>query len=156
MAEPRQNNSPERARVRCAVYTRKSSEEGLEQEFNSLDAQREACEAYITSQKHEGWTTLATLYSTKGCIRRSSPLSYRTLARPGRIRTDNLSLLEGEVTGIYAIRNGSAWPRIPHGSRSSHRDMAASGEGSHFRSPDVRACGLRRNSWDDPDSSSGR
>jgi site-specific DNA recombinase len=62
MAEPRQNNTPVRAKVRCAVYTRKSSEEGLEQEFNSLDAQREACEAYITSQKHEGWTALATLY----------------------------------------------------------------------------------------------
>ena len=44
------------ARLRCAIYTRKSSEEGLEQEFNSLDAQREACEAYIASQKHEGWT----------------------------------------------------------------------------------------------------
>ena len=43
------------ARVRCAVYTRKSSEEGLEQSFNSLDAQREACEAYIMSQRHEGW-----------------------------------------------------------------------------------------------------
>jgi len=42
-------------RVRCAVYTRKSSEEGLEQEFNSLHAQREACEAYIQSQRHEGW-----------------------------------------------------------------------------------------------------
>ena len=42
-------------RVRCAIYTRKSTEEGLEQEFNSLDAQREACEAYIASQKHEGW-----------------------------------------------------------------------------------------------------
>ena len=41
--------------LRCAIYTRKSSEEGLEQEFNSLDAQREACEAYIASQKHEGW-----------------------------------------------------------------------------------------------------
>jgi site-specific DNA recombinase len=62
MAELRQNNTPARAKVRCAVYTRKSSEEGLEQEFNSLDAQREACEAYITSQKHEGWTALATLY----------------------------------------------------------------------------------------------
>ena len=62
MVEPRQNNSPARARFRCAVYTRKSSEEGLEQEFNSLDAQREACEAYVTSQKHEGWTALATLY----------------------------------------------------------------------------------------------
>ena len=42
-------------KIRCAIYTRKSSEEGLEQEFNSLDAQREACEAYINSQRHEGW-----------------------------------------------------------------------------------------------------
>ena len=39
----------------CAIYTRKSSEEGLEQSFNSLHAQREACEAYVLSQKHEGW-----------------------------------------------------------------------------------------------------
>jgi site-specific DNA recombinase len=38
----------------CAIYTRKSNEEGLEQDFNSLDAQREACEAFIASQKHEG------------------------------------------------------------------------------------------------------
>jgi DNA invertase Pin-like site-specific DNA recombinase len=42
-------------KLRCAIYTRKSSEEGLEQEFNSLDAQRQACEAYIASQKPEGW-----------------------------------------------------------------------------------------------------
>lgn len=48
--------------VRCAIYSRKSSEEGLEQEFNSLHAQREACEAYIQSQKHEGWTTLPQHY----------------------------------------------------------------------------------------------
>ena len=41
--------------VRAAVYTRKSSDEGLDQEFNSLDAQHEACSAYITSQRHEGW-----------------------------------------------------------------------------------------------------
>ena len=44
--------------VRCAIYTRKSSEEGLEQEFNSLQAQREACEAFIESQRHEGWVCL--------------------------------------------------------------------------------------------------
>ena len=44
--------------VRCAVYTRKSTEEGLEQEFNTLDAQRESAEAYIFSQQHEGWTCL--------------------------------------------------------------------------------------------------
>ena len=42
-------------RLRCAIYTRKSSEEGLDQAFNSLDAQREACEAYIKSQAGEGW-----------------------------------------------------------------------------------------------------
>ena len=59
MVELRQSSSPARAKVRCAVYTRKSSEEGLEQEFNSLDAQREACEAFITSQKHEGLSLLS-------------------------------------------------------------------------------------------------
>ena len=48
-----------KAQIRCAIYTRKSSDEGLEQDFNSLDAQREACEAFITSQKHEGWVCLA-------------------------------------------------------------------------------------------------
>ena len=53
-------------RVRCAIYTRKSSEEGLDQAFNSLHAQREACEAYITSQKHEGWAVLPTLYDDGG------------------------------------------------------------------------------------------
>jgi site-specific DNA recombinase len=53
-------------RIRCAIYTRKSSEEGLEQSFNSLDAQREACESYIQSQKHEGWQMIATHYDDGG------------------------------------------------------------------------------------------
>ena len=52
--------------VRCAIYTRKSSEEGLEQSFNSLDAQREACEAYIRSQRHEGWRVIPTQYDDGG------------------------------------------------------------------------------------------
>ena len=56
------STSAPRRKIRCAIYTRKSSEEGLEQEFNSLDAQREACEAYIKSQKHEGWIVVPTLY----------------------------------------------------------------------------------------------
>jgi site-specific DNA recombinase len=51
--------------VRCAIYTRKSSDEGLEQEFNSLDAQREACEAYIVSQRHAGWVALADMYDVE-------------------------------------------------------------------------------------------
>jgi len=52
--------------TRCAIYTRKSTEEGLDQEFNSLDAQREACAAYVLSQKHEGWSLLPDYYDDGG------------------------------------------------------------------------------------------
>ena len=52
--------------VRCAIYTRKSTVEGLEQEFNSLDAQRESAEAFIRSQAHEGWTCLPERYDDGG------------------------------------------------------------------------------------------
>jgi DNA invertase Pin-like site-specific DNA recombinase len=52
--------------IRCAIYARKSSEEGLEQSFNSLDAQREACQSYIQSQRHEGWHALAARYDDGG------------------------------------------------------------------------------------------
>ena len=61
--------------VRCAIYTRKSSEEGLEQEFNSLQAQREACEAFIDSQRHEGWICMRTGYDDSG-------VSGATMDRP--------------------------------------------------------------------------
>src|SRR5438876_7861056 len=61
--------------VRCAIYTRKSSEEGLAQEFNSLQAQREACDAFITSQRHEGWVCLRAAYDDGG-------FSGATMARP--------------------------------------------------------------------------
>jgi len=54
------------SKKRCAIYTRKSSDEGLEQSFNSLDAQREACESYIKSQQHEGWVPLQTQYNDGG------------------------------------------------------------------------------------------
>src|SRR5438128_9510587 len=53
-------------KARCAIYTRKSSEEGLEQEFNSLHAQREACAAFILSQKHEGWQLRPECYDDGG------------------------------------------------------------------------------------------
>ena len=60
--------TPRRAlkRLRCAIYTRKSTDEGLEKDFNSLDAQREACAAFIQSQKHEGWIELTALYDDGG------------------------------------------------------------------------------------------
>ena len=64
------------SRLRCAIYTRKSSEEGLEQDFNSLHAQREACEAYVRSQAGEGWPTLPAAYDDGG-------FSGGTLDRPG-------------------------------------------------------------------------
>ncbi len=66
-------------KIRCAIYTRKSSEEGLEQEFNSLHAQREACAAYVASQKAEGWVLLAEEYDDGG-------LSGGTLERPAMQR----------------------------------------------------------------------
>ena len=62
-------------RLRCAIYTRKSSDDGLGQDFNSLDAQREACAAYIASQKHEGWTPVRERYDDGG-------VSGGTLDRP--------------------------------------------------------------------------
>src|SRR5271167_2847480 len=65
-----------KTQIRCAIYTRKSSEEGLEQSFNSLHAQREACEAYITSQRHEGWSVIPIHYDDGG-------FSGGTMDRPG-------------------------------------------------------------------------
>lgn len=62
--------------LRCAVYTRKSTEDGLEQEFNSLDAQREACEAFILSQRHEGWSLVPGRYDDGG-------FSGGNMERPG-------------------------------------------------------------------------
>ena len=62
-------------KLRCAVYTRKSTDEGLEKEFNSLDAQRDACEAYVASQRAEGWTLVHERYDDGG-------FSGGTLERP--------------------------------------------------------------------------
>src|SRR5438874_866120 len=74
-------------RLRCAIYTRKSTEEGLEQNFNSLQAQREAGEAYIRSQQQSGWVALAKHYDDGGC-------SGANLERPALQR-----LLEDMATG---------------------------------------------------------
>jgi DNA invertase Pin-like site-specific DNA recombinase len=69
------NSNRASAKLRCAIYTRKSSEEGLEQDFNSLDAQREACEAFIASQKREGWALVREIYDDGG-------FSGATIERP--------------------------------------------------------------------------
>ena len=60
------NGSADVKTVRCAIYTRKSTEEGLQQEFNSLDAQREASEAFVASQKHEGWQVITEHFDDGG------------------------------------------------------------------------------------------
>jgi site-specific DNA recombinase len=75
MTRPAANKTRRNGAIRCAIYTRKSSEEGLEQEFNSLQAQREACEAFIKSQRHEGWVCLAESYDDGG-------ISGATMERP--------------------------------------------------------------------------
>lgn len=84
-------------KLRCAVYTRKSSEEGLEQEFNSLDAQREACEAYIASQKAEGWLLVPDRYDDGG-------VSGATLERPAlkRLLAD-IEAQRVDVVVVYKI-----------------------------------------------------
>jgi site-specific DNA recombinase len=84
-------------KVRCAVYTRKSSEEGLDMEFNSLDAQREACEAYIVSQKPEGWTLVPDRYDDGG-------VSGGTLDRPAlkRLLAD-IERGQVDVVVVYKI-----------------------------------------------------
>ena len=75
MGQAKANGHSDPQRVRCAIYTRKSTAEGLEKEFNTLDAQREAAEAYVASQKHQGWTCLPDRYDDGG-------VSGATLERP--------------------------------------------------------------------------
>jgi DNA invertase Pin-like site-specific DNA recombinase len=82
--------------VRCAIYTRKSSEEGLEQEFNSLQAQREACEAFIASQRHEGWVCLRAGYDDGG-------FSGATMDRPA-LRQLLADIAAGRVDTIVVYK----------------------------------------------------
>ena len=88
--------------VRCAIYTHKSSEEGLEQEFNSLQAQREACEAFIASQRREGWVCLRAGYDDGG-------FSGATMDRPAlqRLLAD---ITAGRVDTIVVYKIDPADP----------------------------------------------
>ena len=80
--------------LNCAIYTRKSSEEGLEMEFNSLDAQRESCEAYIVSQKAEGWLLVPDSYDDGG-------VSGGTLERPALKRL--LADVEAKLVDVVVV-----------------------------------------------------
>ena len=84
-------------KLRCAVYTRKSTEDGLEQDFNSLDAQREACEAYIKSQQHEGWRLLPDHYDDGG-------ISGGTMVRPALQRLlDEIRAGRVDIIVVYKV-----------------------------------------------------
>src|SRR5277367_479308 len=84
-------------RVRCAIYTRKSSEEGLEQSFNSLDAQREACGSFVVSQKHEGWTALDDRYDDGG-------YSGGTMERPALMKLlDDINAKKVDTVVVYKV-----------------------------------------------------
>jgi hypothetical protein len=83
--------------IRCAIYTRKSSDEGLEQEFNSLDAQREACEAYIASQRHAGWVALSDMYDDGG-------LSGGSMERPALKRLlEDITAGKVQIIVVYKV-----------------------------------------------------
>jgi DNA invertase Pin-like site-specific DNA recombinase len=97
MAESQKTPRRPTKKTRCAIYTRKSSDEGLEQAFNSLDAQREACAAFIQSQKHEGWMMLPTLYDDGG-------FSGGTLERPALKRLlDDIDARQIDVIVVYKV-----------------------------------------------------
>lgn len=82
--------------IRCAIYTRKSTDERLEQEFNSLDAQREAAEAYIASQRHEGWVCLPEYFDDGG-------FSGGNLERPA-LRNLMARIEAGEVDAVVVYK----------------------------------------------------
>ena len=91
------HTKPAKAAIGCAIYTRKSSEEGLEQSFNSLDAQREACEAYIKSQCHEGWGLVPTAYDDGG-------FSGGSLNRPALTRLiEDLKQGRVDIIVVYKV-----------------------------------------------------
>src|SRR5258705_11111333 len=94
MAESEKTARRTAKRSRCAIYTRKSSDEGLEQAFNSLDAQREACTAFILSQKHEGWTVLPAQYD-------DGRYSGGTMERPALKRL--LADIEGSQVDVVVV-----------------------------------------------------
>jgi site-specific DNA recombinase len=100
-------------RQRCAIYTRKSSEEGLEQEFNSLAAQREACEAFIRSQRNEGWVLAKNRYDDGGLSggNMERPALQQLIAdiRAGRI----------DIVVVYKVDRLTRSPILPGSSNSS-------------------------------------
>ena len=119
--------------LRCAIYTRVSTEHGLEQEFNSLDNQREASEAYIKSQSHEGWRLIRDRYDDGG-------YSGASMERPAlRILLDDVRAKRVDVVVVYKVDRLARSPISPSWSSCSTRTASASS-----RSPSLST---RRPAW---------
>jgi site-specific DNA recombinase len=115
---------------RCAIYARKSSEDGLEQDFNSLHAQREACEAFTKSQAGEGWCLIKTAYDDGG-------LSGGSMERPAlqRLLTDIRQGLVDVVVVYKVDRLTRSWPTSPRWSRCSMRTVSRSSRSPSSSTP---------------------
>ena len=114
-------------KIRCAIYTRKSAEEGLEQEFNSLDTQREACAAYVGSHKAEGWVLLPTVYEDAG-------ISGGTLERPVRESARARSSTWPQSC-FRCGRSSTVWSSIPWRSADASHAAARARQAPRFAQP---------------------
>src|SRR5258707_7047300 len=128
MSRPAAKGMRQSGTIRCAVYTRKSSEEGLEQEFNSLQAQREACEAFIKSQRHEGWVCLPDGYDDGG-------LSGATMERPA-LQQLLAEIQAGRVANLGVFKVGRVNPSLAQLSQNV-LDPRAQGPTFGFVTPHV-------------------
>ena len=127
-----------RAKVRCAIYTRKSSEEGLQEEFNSLLAQHETCEAFINSQRHEGWVCLRAACDAdqSSCCSRRAGLT-RSSSAATRFPLRRLPSAKASARPISLVSSASAISRRISPTRFSMqpRDLTAEKLLEHSRLP---------------------
>lgn len=124
----RRSESKSPTQIRCAIYTRKSTEEGLEQEFNSLDAQRDSAENFIASQKHAGWVCVQERYDDGGYT------GGNMVRRQLRPYVPHSSCFTGTRYGILAVQANSTPPGT---SSSLHDQYAEGGEGRRISCPPV-------------------
>src|SRR5437588_7181964 len=140
------------SRRRCAIYARKSSEEGLEQEFNSLAAQREACEAFIRSQQHEGWVLAKTRYDdggfSGGNVERPALQDLLGDIRAGRIdivvvyKVDRLTRSLADFARLVELFSLTGIDAVPPPESSDRLQTTRGRGGAAAWGISIRSCGL--------------